>query len=474
MPVDYTTEARLAYLGWLENEERAEEEHIRTLRDYLAGRQPVYLTDRQKEFIGLKAKNADYLYAHNLCSLIVDTATERLTVLGFESKNNGESLAALAAAWWERNRMDSVEDKVYEAALGDGYSYIIVDNDGEGPRWTFNRRYDGTQGVKLHRDPSTDVPIFASKRWQTYDMFDAKASARTRVTLYYRDRVEKYISAEPNDRPGPADNKIQDDNLRRKWHTIMDDGDDEWPIALGIDDVPVFEFENPGGSEIEQVLSMQDTLNKSDLDLLGAADNTGFQRTVLSGVMPEYEDDGVTVRPIELVPGGILSLTDPAASATTLPPGDLKPLIDTCDYYIRAIAGQSRTPHYLLRGLGADQPSGESLRMQEIGMVDKCQRKQKIFGNVWEDIIYYSAKLMGMNAGNARISTVWKEVGTRDELTVWQVAQAKKAANIPDETIWAEAGYEQDEIDRMKEQRLAEQSLGSQLLKNFETAFGNA
>ena len=78
MPQDFYLATQLAYLQWLASEDAAEIEFVRTVRDYAKGEHPVYLTDRQKEFIGLKSKKTAYLYAHNLCQLIIDSVVERL------------------------------------------------------------------------------------------------------------------------------------------------------------------------------------------------------------------------------------------------------------------------------------------------------------------------------------------------------------------------------------------------------------
>ena len=174
MPIDYGVTARLAYLQWLDSEETAEQEWIRVLRDYHAGNHPVYLTDRQKEFIGLEPRHSDHLFAHNLCSLIVATVAERMSVTGFtagsvEDADAAPSPLALAASeWWEANRMDARQDDLYEMVLRDASAYLIVswDADAGQPQWAMNQAYDGTQGVMVHTDPETDEVVFASKRWQ--------------------------------------------------------------------------------------------------------------------------------------------------------------------------------------------------------------------------------------------------------------------------------------------------------------------
>ena len=66
-----------------------------------------------------------------------------------------------------------------------------------------------------------------------------------------------------------------------QWEPHMDAGDATWPLPwidgkgapLGI---PVVEFANPGGSEIDQIIGLQNALNKTWLDLIAAADASGF------------------------------------------------------------------------------------------------------------------------------------------------------------------------------------------------------
>ena len=66
-----------------------------------------------------------------------------------------------------------------------------------------------------------------------------------------------------------------------QWEPYRDNGDATWPLPwvdakgapLGI---PVIEFANPAGSEIDQIIGLQNALNKTWLDLIAAADASGF------------------------------------------------------------------------------------------------------------------------------------------------------------------------------------------------------
>lgn len=493
--VDYTVEARIAYLSWLADEDAEAEMWVRTLRDYAGGKHPTYLTDRQKEFIGLHAKDASHLYAHNLCALVLDTVVERMRVTGFmpmEEGGAGDKLAEWAMALWDANRMDAKQDEAHEAAARDGESFIIAEWDAEEgrPAWAINQLYDGTQGVKVHRDPVTNEVLFASKRWQPYDPSKRDEKAQfTRLTLYFPNRIERYISAKPGEgiKLVVRDTVITEVN----WKEYRGEtGQEPWPIWWTEDGTPtgkplglaVVTIDNPGGSDIQHVLSEQDALNKTDLDLIAAADVAGFRILWASGVKSKLGADG-TEDAIEINPAKLIKLADPAAQMSAIQPADLSQLQNTAAYWIESIAGQSRTPHYLLRASGADQPSGESLKHQEVGLLAKCKRKQRVWGNAYEDLIALSAKLNNLYRPDerielARLQTQWDSVETRDEKAELETATLAQGVGLPQEMIWSEYLHmDQEEVDRAKElqaeQREAEGDLATVLVNGFNRGMGN-
>lgn len=402
MPVDYALQARIAYLKWIDQEDADAAAFVRSVREYAKGEQPTYLTERQKEFVGLKAKDADYLYCHNMCQLVIDAVTERLSVQQFglaeERKIAADADPSFwAMQWWEANRMDAGQDDVYGAALRDGGAYLIVDwNDaGQGPRWSINNVWDGTSGVRYQADPDTGATLYAVKKWQVYDPYNSDNNGRTRMTLYFPDRVEKYITTKDSNQGIGG----------TRWEPYTDAQGEPWPIPwLDRDGQPlglaVFEFANPGGSEISQLLPVQDMLNKADIDLIAATDSAGFRILSVSGVPPKISTDG-TEEGLTLSPGRLLRFTDSAAKLSALEAADPGAMISSSKYWIETAAAITRTPQYLFHPTGADQPSGESLKQQEIGLVFKCERRQAVWGNVWENIIGLSAKLYNLYGGGA-------------------------------------------------------------------------
>ena len=479
MAANFEMEARLAYLRWLAAEDQAAQKWIRTLREYFDGQHPTFLTERMEEFLALKAKDSKHQFSHNLCRLVVEAVVERLAVTGFAPKaaqgeNTVSPLATASAEWWEANRMDAGEDDLYEAALRDAVSFLIVDWDAAEmrPRWSINYAFDGTQGVKVHRDADTDRILFASKRWQVQDDAMLARSGRTRLTLYWPDRVEKWISAQ-----GQASGRWSD----LGWEPY-ETPDEPWPIpwldasgvALGM---PVIAFENPGGSEIGDVIPLQDMLNKSDLDLIAASDAAGFRILWASGLKAQIDPATGKEMAITIGPSNLVRMGDPQARMGAIEPADLEKLINGSKYWVESIAGVSRTPQYLFQAHGGDQPSGESLKNQREGLTDKVARRQKVFGNAWEDAIYLSARLWNLyRTADAveieRLSTLWAPADRRDGKEVLEEAQIKSGLGVPDEQIWAELGYDQAQIQRFLQLRVEAQqrqeTVGSFLLRNFD------
>jgi hypothetical protein len=473
MPTNYTDEARLAYLRGLASEDAADQEWLRTIRDYADGRHPAYLTDRQKEFLGLRTRTYDYLYAHNLCRLVIQAVVERLAVTGFSVVSSDDAapddaFAHLAQAWWEGNRMDAGQDGLYESAVRDGAAYVIVDWDGERPRWTVNYQFDGTQGVKVHRDPDTGAILYATKRWQTYDPARPGQTGRTRLTMYFPDRVEKYVATSSKDAAF----------AQAGWDVIRDGDSEPWPIpwvdGAGPLGLPVIPFENPGGSEIADLMPLQDMLNKSDLDLIAGEDAAGFRILWASGMDAEIDPSTGEERSIAIGPGRLVRMSDPDARLGAIEPVDPTKMIAASKYWIESAAGVTRTPQYLFQAQGADQPSGESLKMQEVGLLAKVGRRQRVFGNAWEDVVYLSARLWnlyrpGETTTAPRVQALWKDAATRDEKAFLEGLLIRQQLGVPEAQVWREAGYDEETIAAMEaEKERGSDQIGEQLLTAFD------
>lgn len=447
---------RFLHLQALVDRQAADAAKIIAYRAYYDGEHPVLLTRRQKEYLGELLNPEQFTFSHNLVKRVIDTIRARLsvsgvTVNGTNTDGTEESPEADAAAllwsWWKASRLDSAQIDLYRRALRDGYAYVIVDWDNERmlPRFTLHKRDDGVTGVMLHYDPEDESrTLFATKYFYAFDPLKPGETGKERKTVYLPGEIRKYVR-------GGADGT---------WQPFQDEGDTTWPLPwvdatgkpLG---VAVIEFPNPGGSEIDAIIGLQNLLNKSWLDLAAAADTNGFPLLAIEysgdnfgGANDDADLEGADE--FRISPGRAIEVDN--ATVKRLESANLTPMIDTMWTVVQAISGVSDIPQYYLRPTGGDVPSGEALKQLESGLVKRAEERQLIFGQAWEDcfaLAYRLAQTFGRMVArldNLDIGVKWHDANVRNEQVVAQTAQVHQALGVPDETIWEMLGYAPSQI----------------------------
>ena len=436
---------------------------VTALREYYDGDHPVLLTERQQEYLGGLLDKPDFPFAHNLVRSVIDTLRERLSVTGITiegAAGAGAPESQVSAAlwdWWTRGRLDSEQIRLYRRALRDGLAYVMVDYDAAAgrPRFTQHHVDAGVTepGVVLHRDPTDENRVlYATRYFSTFDPLTPGATGARRKTVYLPDQIRKYKAG------------------RGGWEPVMDDGDPSWPLPwvdrrgapLGI---PVVEFANPGGSEVAQVIGLQNALNKAWLDLLAAADTSGFPLIAI-----EYEDDlplGVAAADededaaLRLSPGRAIEVVK--ARVHRLEAAQLEQMIAVIRYIVQAISGVSRTPAYYLEPVGgANVPSGEALKQLESGLVRRAEERQLVFGQAWEDVFalaYRVNQAFGPSLPelpDLSLRVQWADANVRNEANEAATAEAHGRLSVPQEELWRRLGYTPEQIDAFKAARRAD------------------
>ena len=454
----------------------ADAEKVLALRDYYDGAHPVLLTRRQREYIGDLLDAKEFPFAHNVVRSVIDTLRERLSVTGIaiegaQDADDSTPEAQAGAAmweWWQKSRLDSQQIRLYRRALRDGYTYIMVDYDAAAGRPRFTLHHvdagDAEPGVLLHRDPSdANTVLYATRYFSTFDPLTPGATGKARKTVYLPGEIRKYIQG----RGG-------------LWEPYMDAGDTSWPIPwvdrtgapLG---VAVVEFANPGGSEVEQIISLQNALNKAWLDLIAAADTSGFPLVAIeydttrlgpSSSAAESDADSEGADEIRLSPGRAIEVDD--ANVHRLEAADMSQMIAVIDRIEQAVSGVSRTPAYYLRPVGgADVPSGEALKQLESGLVRRAEERQLVFGQAWADVFslaYRVNQAYGPSLPelpDVEVAVTWADANVRNELAEAQMAEAHQRLGVPQETLWRKLGYTPAEIEEF--QRAAQQQTQSKV-----------
>ena len=327
-------ELRLNYLRWMAQADITEAQEVNKRRRYYDGDHTVFLTDRQKEFINLDQRGEGY--SDNYCKQIVDILAERLSISSVTADGEDQTIANLVWSWWLDNRFYSLENELYIAALRDSEAYIIVsyDQDLGRPTWAINLKNSGengvvTSGIKLHRHPDNNEPVFASKRWESWNPFDPGSGTRQMRALYFDDRVEIYTTP-----------SRYVDRLWREagWMPFIEidqeTGQDKpWPIWWTSDGtetgeplgLPVIPFSNPEGSEIStSIISMQDALNKTELDLIATADAHGFPILWSAGANPKSS--------IKIAPGRLIRMPKDT-TLNRIPSENPTALLETASFF---------------------------------------------------------------------------------------------------------------------------------------------
>ncbi len=469
--------AELAFAGWQTSEEQLRQKNIVLARDYYAGDQHVKLSKRLKEFLGFADSGR---FCLNYCKVVVNAVWERLAVTTLKSRD--DEFALTAWLWWQLNRMDEIQNTVHQGTVRDGEYFVIVDQDAKGkprflphPRYT-DPRYGGPGfGCKAFypNDMSTLPMVYASKRWvETVTLEAAKRETRQRLTVYYPDQVRKYRQAARSGESG--------------WVAHQDEGDGTWPLPwvdkmgrpLGI---PVIHFRNAGGqTELWDAIPPQDAVNKAAVDILAAADAAGFPMRIAKNTSittdgkPPAEDRS---NYLKLSQGCWIEIGKDG-DVYNLEAAKLDPLIATLDSWINKLAQVTDTP--VSRFQVSRQVAAEgTLKQQESVLLAKVAARQVSFGNSWEDVLYMARRLVNNNAGaglddDALIEVEWKPAATRDEKEHLETLGLKRdKLQVPLETLWAEAGYNQEQIDTMKatdeyQARIAARRLAALMMEGGE------
>jgi len=386
----------------------------------------------------------------NVMRLVVDAAEERLNVVGFRFSDE----AADKDAWrlWQANALDAESQLNHREALVKKRGAVIVwpdEDDPDTPRITV----ESAESVAVEYEPGN-----RRKRAAALKTWEDDWTGWTMATLYLPGEIHKfaYLPATTwrlggwQPRPMPSN---EPDVVRN-------------PFGV----VPVVEFPNRpdtygrGESEIVDVTNSQDRINKIVFDRMMAAEFTSFKQRWATGVdIPVDPETGEPVEPFNMAVDRLLLNENPEGRFGEFSQTDLAPYLDAAEQDLKFIASVTRTPpHYL--NTSADRLSGESIKSAETGLVAKVKRKQRHFGEAWEEVMRLAFMMTGATdkATYQSAETLWADPESRTESEhADAVGKLRQMLQIPLEGAWEEYGFSPPQIERMKAQ-LASESLTMQ------------
>jgi hypothetical protein len=357
------------------------------------------------------------------------------------------------SAWefWEQDDMDLTADEVHTEMLKAGDAYAIVWFDQK-----MNVRVYPQMAHEMAVKYNKDDPCLidrACKFWKDED------TQKIRINLYYPNVIEKYISTKVI--KGDCTWGLGDvASIKAEDFTVYDS-----PVPNRFNRVPVFHFQNKvqsrkGSSELDDVIPVQDALNKSMCDMLISMEFNSFRQRWATGI--EVEVDEATGRPKEppfnYGADRMIASADPDVKFGEFAQSDLQQFVYVQDSLRAEIARVSGTPLHYFFITKADYPSGEALKSSEVRFTKKVHDRLTSTGAAWEDVITFALTLQGNPPPeDTDIDPLWANETSRSDSEIMDVLLKKKALGVSLSQLLREAGYDEDQIATIIEEQAANQ-----------------
>jgi hypothetical protein len=388
-------------------------------------------------------------FKENLCPAIIEATADKLSITGFrvETREEGQGRAG-RAAWdiWKANRMEVRSGEVHLEALRAGDAYVIVWQSIDGQQVLLYPNSADLMHVE-YDDERPGLIRWAAKCWYQDDKY-------LRFTLYYADRIEKYIARSPSsDTTLPSPGGI---DARMEPHQTEGEA---WPLENPWGIVPVFHFANNapigsfGRSELCDTIELQDGLNKSHGDRFVGQEFMALPQRWATGIEVDAELDPLTGKPRPPFQAGAERLWATAATDAQFgqfPAADLANLTRTIDDFRLAMARVSGTPLHYMFLTGGQWPSGEAMKTAEARHTAKVQDRQLSYGAVWADVMALAVRMApGGSTTQVQFETLWKDPQPRNERDFLESLKIKRELGVSADQAMREMGYSEEQIAKM-------------------------
>jgi hypothetical protein len=450
----------LQWLKRLDTKLSKRQGEIETYESYYDGRQKLaFATEQFKKAFGDKFK----AFADNWMEIVVDAVAERLDVQGFRIPGDTKPDASTdpeaateelttgdSEAWdiWQANDLDAGSHELHASALVDKIAYVSVGPARDGGEYPIITPESAQQVIV------ECAPDYRRRRLAGLKKWHDDVTGLTYATVYLPTEIYKYQSKKKT--TGVVSSAIE-------W--VQREGlpaDETWPMANTLGVVPFVPFPNrpsllsEGRSEIGQLIPLQDAINKLFMDMLVASEFSGFVQRWATGI--EDVVDPETHQKIDVMKMALdhfLMASDPDAKFGTLPASELGNYTGAIAMAVQHLASRSSTPpHYFLAHSG-NFPSGESLKAAETGLVSKVKRRQRHFGEAWEEVIRLAFVAQGKSdkANAARAAeTIWADPESRSESEHIDAIIKLSTLGVPAEILIEKSGmFSTQDMARIRE-----------------------
>jgi hypothetical protein len=356
------------------------------------------------------------------------------------------------AAWdlWEANFGDVIADEVHKEALMTGDSFLIVwpDVDMTTTLWP---QYSHEIAVRYAPNRRGRLEL-AAKFW-------LMPNKHARLTLYYEDHVERYVSR----------NKVHQlsrSSLKPASFVPYTDDQAGSVVPNPYGRVPVFHhahkaFGKYGLSSLNNVIPVQDALNKAVCDMLVAMEFAAFRQRWITGL--EVEVDDATGKPkdtpFDMGVDRIVSAGDPDAKFGEFGQTDLTQFLSVQRDFRAEIARVVGIPlHYLFTNSSSgDAPSGEALKTSELRFARQIKKMQGRFGMIWEQAVAFALDIDQGVPEDLDLNAEWMTESPQSQSEQLDGLIKLQTIGVPDSHLQKMYGFDDDLINLFARQAAANQ-----------------
>lgn len=409
----------------------------------------------EAEFQRLVARSLE-----NWLPLIVSVVAQSLRVEGYRSVDRPNDLAPWG--YWDQNQMDSRQNAVHRSALTFGIGYVAALPGNSGPairpmsplsvtglcdeldaEWLDAAvRFLGFEYVASGEE---------STRLERWEVWDDSHVTEILVPEGEWDRSASWIvgSSVPH---GASRCPIVP--FRNRWA----DAPDTRPHELG---------------EVAPLISIQDRLNETTLNLKVAETYSAFRQRWATGI--SIPRDPKTGRPIETFRAAVdrmWMVENKDVRFGEFGQTDLTGYLQSREAAIKSMSAIAQVPpHYLLGGMV--NISADALTAAESGLARKVHERQTMFGEAWEQVLRLAAEIDGRQVEDKSARIIWHDAEARSlSQTVDALGKLSQILGVPAEALWERVpgvtSFDVEQWKKAKEQD-ATTNLVAELLSGQQT-----
>lgn len=411
-----------------------------------------YESKKRPQAIGLATPpEMRKLLAHiGWARIYLDSLEERLDIEGFR-------LAGRAAgtnigderlwSWWQYNDLDEWSGLGHLEAFIHGRAYVTI------------AAPDPFDSLSDQDKPVIRIES-ATTMWADVDPRTHRVTRAVRVVQdadgdVDPDRLTIYL---PNSTIG----------LVRAQGMSVTAWDVEWQVDHDLGVVPVVPLLNRarltewyGKSEItEELRSAIDAAARILMNMQGTAELMAIPQRLLFGVsQDELLGTGPNkISTFQAYIGRILAFPDSGASAQQFSAAELRNFADAIEVIAKEAAKITGLPPQYLAYSSENPASADAIKASETRLVKKAERKQRIFGGAWEQVMRIAMLVMDgeLPAESHRLETVWRNAATPTFAAiadaVVKLVSATTASGeqlLPNEQARIELGYSVEQRRQM-------------------------